>query len=205
MQINGSRNSTSFKGVIPIRVYIDGMETFNEKNIKSANRQLIKLLAGPTKDNEKAIRISRKLSLRDPDYDFQQAYYGLKLPEKWKKATPSDFFRLVKANDGKYYLFTGHQGMHIAKLGKQVGTEKNTAKLNNCPYSFDVYVAKRNYESFIKEATNNLKHRITEFFNKATNQKIGKPVEMDIFMESNKKYGKSTFKMQLSDINFSKE
>lgn len=205
MQINRSQGTTSFKGTIPVRVFIDGMETFQEAPIKNAARQLTTILAGPLHGNEQGLHIARKLAGVDPDYNINRAIHGFKLPEKWKKATPSDFFRLLKSDDGKFILLTGHQGEQMANLGKALGIARGEAKERNCSNSFDVIVAKRNYESYMKNCLKNLKLRITEIFNRNTKQKIGAPIELNIHMTSNKKYGKSTFKMKLSDISFSKE
>ena len=200
MQIEKT-NNISFSGVIPIRVYIDGMETLADKNIRAATRQLTTILAGPAKNSEHSISIIKKLAVRDPDYDFSKGYEGFC---KIKKSTPSDFFRII--HDGnRYYLFTGYQGEQIAKLGKEVGNQKATAKYNNGENSFDLYVAKRKYEDYIKTSINNIKLRITEYYIKQTRQKTGQPVTLNIFMESNKKYTKTTFKMKLKDIIFSKQ
>ena len=204
MQINRSQNSCiNFSSAIPIRVFIDGMETFGEKNIKAASRQLLATIKGPVRNNEKSAIIAGKLAQKDPDFDFSKALDGYKSSQKNEKSNPSDFFRVVKGKNNRYFLFTGKQGKHLAALGKMIGKERASANTHNKAESFDLYVAKRNYERYIRDCINNLKLRITEFYNPDTMQKTGKPVVMDILMESNKKYGKTTFKMELADIKFS--
>lgn len=206
MQINRSQNnSISFSSVIPLKVYIDGMETFGEKNIKAASRQLVKTLTGPIKNKQKETIIAGKLAQKDPDYDFSRAIYGFIKNNKKEKAVPSDFFRVVRDKNNRYYLLTGKHGEHLADLGKTVGNERYATKNQNCPNSFDLHVAKKNYERFIRECINNLKLRLTEFYNHNTKQKGGSTVELNIHMESNKKYGKTNFKMNLADITFTKQ
>lgn len=203
MQINRSQNyHINFTSVIPVRVFIDGMETFGEKNIKAAARQLITTIKGPVKYDEKSVIIAGKLAQKDPDFNFSRALNGYISSGKNGKSNPSDFFRLVRDKNNSYYLLTGKQGEHLASLGKTVGKERASAKDHHQASTFDLYVAKRNYERFIRNCINNLKLRITEFYNPDTGQKTGKPVIMDIFMESNKKYGQTNFKMELSDIKF---
>ena len=61
--LNNRSNNPSFTSVVPVRVFIDGLETFNQKNIKTACHQLTSVLVGPAKNNEKnlAIRINEIL------------------------------------------------------------------------------------------------------------------------------------------------
>lgn len=205
MQINRSNSAINFNGTIPIRFYIDGMETFSEKEIKNATRQLTSILAGPIRDDKQKLNIAKKLAAVDPDYNIRRALNGFKLPEKWKSCTPSDFFRVIKNRAGRLFLLTGYQGEHLAELGKTVGKERIAAKERNCTNSFDLMIAKKNYESFIENCLEKLKLRVTEGFDPTTKQRTGSRVELNIHMISNQKYGKSTFKMTLNDISFTKE
>jgi len=195
-------NNTSFTGIIPVRVFIDGAEKSSEKEIKAATRQLTTLLTGPLRDNEKSLNIARKFALRDSSYNFTQAISGLKLTERWKKAQPSDFFRLIKDGLNRFFLFTGYQGEQLARLGKAVGQASADARFNNTPENLDLIVAKRNYQGYLRTCLEKLNLRITEGYNQVTRERTGAPVELHIHMDSNKKYGKSTFKMKLADISF---
>lgn len=196
-------SSPNFSGVIPIRVYIDGMQTFTEKNMKTAAHQLTKILAGPVKNDEFSLNIARKFARKDPDFDLLRAYEGFKLPDKRKKSTPSDFFRIIRDKQhNRFYLFTGLQGEHTAQLGKKIGIERSAANIRNCPQCFELFVANKNYEAYIKNCLENLKLRITETYNQITRQKLGTPIELNILMKSNKKYGTSAFKTKIEDITF---
>lgn len=205
MQIKHSPNSTRFTGTIPVRVFIDGMETFSEKEIKTASRQLTTILTGPLKNNEENMQIAKKFARRDGSYNLSQAINGLKRKEHWIKSSPSDFFRVIKNKFNQFLLFTGPQGEEVAKLGEKVGKAKAEAKERNCTQSFDVVVAQKNYEHYLLNTLKNLKLRITEHFDPVTKIKQGEPVELNILMTSNKKYGQKNFKMKLSDINFTRQ
>jgi len=204
MQTNVSAGNfqPKFTSVVPVRVFIDGMETFAESSVKTAGRQLTNILAGPVRGDVKKLQIAKRLAALDPDYDLSAAIAGYNSGDARKKTTPSDFFRLIRGQSGKFYLFTGAQAERLLCLGKAVGNEKYISKQNNCLNSLDLYVAKRNYEDYIRKTINNVKLRITEFYDKAAGKKLGKPVELNILMTSNQKYGKSTFKMNLSDVIF---
>lgn len=65
-----NNNNPSFTSVIPIRVFIDNMESFSPKLTRAATRQLTTTLAGPVKGDSKKYDIIRKFAQRDPDYDF---------------------------------------------------------------------------------------------------------------------------------------
>lgn len=76
-------NKPSFTSVVPVRVFVDGMETFNQKNIRAACRQLSAALTGPAKNDAKKINIIKEFAKFDPDYKFE---YGLNgYPKQWNK------------------------------------------------------------------------------------------------------------------------
>lgn len=193
----------SFTSVVPIRVFIDGMETFNPKMIKSACRQLTSTLAGPAKKNGKNFDIIREFAKFDPDYKLELGYHGY--PKKWNQKTvqPSDYFRCIADND-KSYLFTGLQAEKLKDLGKAVGDEQQACKARKLVTSFDLQVAKKNYGFTIANYLRSTKLRLTEAFDRLTKEKSGSPVELNINMSSNGKYGLTTFKMKLDNINFLK-
>ncbi len=199
--INNNRHP-SFTSVIPLRVHIDGMETFNQKNIRSACRQLSSILAGPAGDDQKKINIIKEFAKHDPDYSI---HYGLKgypnLKGEKKKMQPSDYFRCI-VDKTKSYLFTGDQAKRLRELGKAVGQEQQICKSRKIPNSFDLQVAKRNYGFTIANFIRSTKLRLRETFDNITKQKIGKPMELNIHMTSNGKYAQSNFKMNIDNITF---
>lgn len=197
-----NNKNTSFTSVVPLRVYIDGMETFNQKNIRSACRQLSSTLAGPAGNDSKKINIVKEFSKFDPDYIIQYGLHGYpKLKGQKKNMQPSDYFRCI-ADDSRSYLFTGEQAKKLRELGKSVGQEQQICKARRIQNSFDLQVAKRNYGFTIANFIRSTKLRLREAFDITTKQKTGKPVELNIHMASNGKYAQSNFKMFLDKISF---
>ena len=195
-------NKASFTSVVPVRVFVDGMETFNQKNIRAACRQLSATLTGPAKNDAKKINIIKEYAKFDPDYKFE---YGLNgYPKQWNKKNmqPSDYFRCI-ADNTRSYLFTGDQANKLKELGKAVGQEQQACKARKIANSFDLQVAKRNYGFTIANFIRSTKLRIRETFDIITKQKTGKQVELNIHMSSNGKYAQSNFKMFLDNITFS--
>ena len=81
---NKANYNQNFTSVVPVRVKIDGLETFDEKVIRSACRQLSNILAGPTKENEaKKIAAIRTFSNSDPDYNLLYGISGY--PKKFNE------------------------------------------------------------------------------------------------------------------------
>ncbi len=198
-----NNKNTSFTSVVPLRVYIDGMETFNQKNIKSACRQLSTTLAGPVGNDIKKINIIKEFAKFDPDYVIQYGFQGYpKLKGQKKNMQPSDYFRCI-ADDMKSYLFTGEQAKKLREVGKSVGQEQQICKARRIQNSFDLQVAKRNYGFTIANYIRSTKLRLRETFDSITKQKVGKPVELNIHMTSNGKYAQSNFKMYIDKITFS--
>ena len=70
------QNNISFTSVVPVRVFIDGMETFNPKNLKYATHKLTSVLAGPAKNDNKKLKIIREFAKYDPDYNLELGYNG---------------------------------------------------------------------------------------------------------------------------------
>lgn len=197
-----NRTNPSFTSVVPLRVYVDGLETFNQKNIRAACRQLSAVLAGPSKNEQKKINIIKEFAKFDPDYVLQFGFNGYpKIKGTKKNMQPSDYFRCI-VDDMKSYLFTGEQAKKLRELGKAVGQEQQTCKARKIQNSFDLQVAKRNYGFTIANYIRSTKLRLREKFDTLTKQKTGKPVELNIHMTSNGKYAQSNFKMFLDKITF---
>ncbi len=191
-----SANKPTFTSIVPVRIFIDGMETCDEKLIKTSCRQLGNILVGPSK-SENQLSIMRKFDYYDKDYNIQAAVKGLPKQKHHKNVHPSDYFRSIIEN-GRTFLFTGPQASIINSLGKQIGSEKIASKENGILNSFDLFVAKKNYSRAISNFISNPRLRMTKL------NQDGKrnPLTLNINMKSNKKYGLSTFKIKLEDINF---
>ena len=194
-------NSISFTSVVPLRVFIDGMETFNPQHLKNATHKLTGVLAGPAKNDSKKLKIIREFAKYDPDYNIEYGFNGYPKRKNKKNIQPSDYFRCIFDKAGSF-LFTGAQSEKLKELGKSIGSEKVSCKSRNIQTSFDLQAAKHYYGFVIGNFIRSAKMRVKEGFDSKTRIKIGKPVEMHINMTSNKKYGQSNFKMNLESIEF---
>lgn len=191
----------SFTSVVPFRVFIDGMETFNKQNLKYAAHKLTATLAGPAKNDNKKLQIIRNFAKHDPDYNIEFGIHGYPKRKNKKNIQPSDYFRCIFDKEGSF-LFTGPQAEKLQELGKSIGSEKVCCKSRKISNSFDLQAAKHYYGFVIGNFMRSAKLRIKETFDPLTRIKAGKPVEMHINMSSNKKYGMKSFKMQLDSIDF---
>lgn len=193
--ISAVNSSPSFKGVVPVRVFIDGLETFDEKLIKSSCRQLSNILAGPS-NTEPKLSIIRRFGQYDRDYRVERGFHGFPISENHKNVHPSEFFRCI-IERGRTFLITGPQAERLHDLGKTIGSERSLARERGLRETFDLRVAKLNYGRAITNYLNNSRIRMTEFI-----EAKRRPVTLFINMLSNQKYGLSTFKMKLDNILF---
>lgn len=125
-------NSPNFTGIVPVRVFVDGHETLDEKVIKSATRQLTSALTKP-KDNP---ALAEYFSKFDPQY----AQINSNIQTK-----PSDFFRLIIDKYRGPFLVTGKQTRYLNELGRSIGIERRACLERGGKDSLDLLVAKRNY------------------------------------------------------------
>ena len=202
MYSSAINNNLSFTSVVPVRVYIDGMETFNQKNIRTSCRQLSSVLAGPAAKDIKKTGIVKEYAKHDPDYILRFGLNGYpKLKGSAKKMQPSDYFRCI-SDDTKSYLFTGEQANKLREAGKAVGQEQQVCKNRHLTNSFDLHAAKKNYGFLIANYLRSTKLRLRETFDSFTKQRTGKPVDLNIHLTSNGKYAQSNFKIFLDKITF---
>ena len=200
--LSAINNNIQFTSVIPVRVRIDGKESYSEHFIRPACRKLSAILLGPTKDNEtKKIEIIKEFAKHDFDYKYNFGLKGHPKNNVNKKPKPSDIFRYI-CHNFEHYLFTGRQAEKLKEFGKQVGNEKYTGKLLEVDNSFDIKVAQGNYWGSMKSYIKNKALRLKEKFNPETGEKYGNYVSLVIDMVSNGKYGQSNFKMDIDKISF---
>lgn len=196
-------NEPSFTSVIPVRVFVDGMETYNSKNIRTACHQLSTILAGPARNNQHKLNLIQQFAKYDPDYNLQAGINGYTRLPDGRKTQPSDYFRCI-CDETQSFLFTGLQAIKLKELGKSVGKEQSACKARKIPNSFDLMEAKRKYGYAIANFIRSKKMRIYENFNRTTREASGAPVTLNINMNSNGKYGLTTFKINLDSISFTK-
>lgn len=198
-------SKVSFTGVIPTRVFIDGKEAIESSNIQKGCRKLIEVLAGPIKNDLKAQSIAKKFAAVDKDYSYFRAINGYKQKVcqygKVIKKTASDFFRFINS-DNKNFIITGPQAEKLAQSGKELGKAKASANQTDVKDSFELFQAKRIYSELINRLTTNRAIRVREGYDSSTGKNLGKETVLNIFLKSNKKYGKKDFKLELENIEF---
>ena len=186
--------SPNFTSVMPVRVKIDGKESYSEYFIRPACKKLSAILLGPTaKNDEKKLNIIKTFAQHDPDYNFNLGLSGHPNTKSGKKAKPSDYFKYF-TQKFEHFFMTGKQAENLKKYGKQVGNEKYTGKILDVDNSFDVEVARDNYWGSLR---NYIDKKIYRLKDESKN-----PVSLVIDMTSNKKYGQSGFKMDVDKVSF---
>ena len=199
-------NNTNFCGVIPVKVHIDGKEAVDSINIQKGCRKLIETLAGPIEQDTEKQRIAKIFAHYDKDYNYNRAQKGYKCTVKEYgravKKTASDFFRFLSLHN-KHFIVTGKMAEEVAERGKRLGKAKGLANEANISDSYEVMAAKRIYGEYIYKIINNRGLRVREGYDHVTKQNTGDETILNIFLKSNGKYGKSTFKLTLDNIVFS--
>jgi hypothetical protein len=186
-------NNPPFTSVIPVRVFIDGMETFDNKLIQKSCNQLSHQLVG----KGKRTHIMEKFNQKDPHYQVLNGkFIEPARPFTTRKAQPSDFFACI-IEKGKAYYLTGQQALKLREAGHSVGLAKRECNERGVNTSFDLMVAKRNYGTMITDFIKSARLRLGENIG---NKKI--PLTLNISMKSNGKYKPKDMKIQLDDINF---
>src|SRR5574344_942147 len=190
---NQSKSNQTFTSIIPTRVFIDGKESLNEKNIKAACNKFISLATKKYKTGSHD-SLMVNLASRDPDLNLYDIFDAM--VKSYKKLPASNFIRLIFENN-KTYIATGKQAEKLLELGKAVGANKNVCKDYGRTDSFELSSAQRAYGDYIKSIINNNKIALTEGYN-TQKQRIGRPLSLNILMKSNGRYGHSDFKMDVS-------
>lgn len=181
------KNSNTFTSAVPVRVFIDGKESFDEKLIKSSCKELGDMLTNPDLPEEQ-----RNLSKLYAHYD--RHYSGNKsFPKKYKQ---SEFFRYLQYNE-RAFLITGPQTKYLQRMGAAIGSELKACKEAGIENSFNLTVAKINYRNAIYEILSSRLLRMAEI-----GENFKKFVTLNIYMKSSGKYKSSSFKMKLDNIRF---
>lgn len=199
---NNINNRTSFTSVVPVRVRIDNLETFEKTRITAACKKLGEILIGPTKESDtRKINILKQFAKHDPEYNFLSGLNGFPKQRKKKKVVQSDYFRHIYSQYGHFFISGCHAEI-INKKGIDIGLAEQNCKIHELTDSIDLKIAKATYWNTIKKFITDRKLRITEDYNTATGEKTGNPVTLIINLKSNGKYGKTTFKMDVDSIEF---
>ncbi len=180
--ISAVNNSPNFTGIVPIRVFVDGHETFDQKVVKSATRQLTSALMKP-KENKHLTDTFAKVDTEYLKKDFKLMKY------------PSDYFRFITSEHYDYFLATGKETDYIKTLGRKIGFEKRNCLEQGVQESRPLEYAKKEYSGVISRMVSSDSLRMKD-------KKSNNPVTLIIDMISNGKYGFSDFKMKLKDIQF---
>lgn len=165
--ISAVNNSPNFTGVVPVRVFVDGRQTFDEKLIKSATRKLTSALIKPQENPN----LTELFSKFDPQY--KKGGYP-------QDARPSDFFRLIIDRYRGTFLTTGQQTERLNELGKDIGKEKALCRERRTAESLDLIVAKRKYFDVISAFLSSAQLRLRDVNNNL------RPVVLNIYMKGKK-------------------
>lgn len=176
-------NSPNFTGIVPVRVFIDGHETFDKKVVKSATRQLTSALMKPSENNKLAAIFAK----------FDSGY----LKSNFNKMKyPSDYFRFIVSEYMDYFLTTGKETKYIRTLRRKIGYEKRNCLDFGVNESRALDNARKKYNNVISQMLSSDELRLKD------KKKHSKPIVLNIGMNSNGKYGFSNFKMKLENISF---
>ncbi|MCI5888037.1 MAG: hypothetical protein MRZ62_00780 [Brachyspira sp.] len=183
-------SKVSFNGVTPYRVFINGQQSADIKNMQKAERALVKVFAGPTQKTAEHRNLSAVFAKGDKDYSFERALNGY-IQDKGE--TPSDYFRALNDREGQF-IITGKFAQRLKEFGKKLGLVKQMQNQYNIQNSYELNAAKNNYGKLVHSCLNSANERT----------KInGRPVILNIYTESSGTYGKKDFKLKLKDINWS--
>ena len=69
-------SNLSFKGVIPVKVYMNGNIVKDNETVHKACLEAVKVISGPLSDTPKFKPAAAQLSTMDNGYNYFRAYYG---------------------------------------------------------------------------------------------------------------------------------
>lgn len=177
----------SFTSVIPIKVIENGMETFDEKTIRNACRQLTNIMIGPAHGNRRNENIVRRIAAIDPDYRLLHGLEGHPKLKGQKKARPSDYFKVIYDNILGCFILTGEHAKILQNAGRNIGLEKGACKEREISESLDLLVAKDNYKQTVKRIIENPRIRVREEIAQTYPTRRGQFVTLILNMINNNK------------------
>lgn len=189
-------NQPSFKSVVPVKVFYDGVEQADPDMIRIGFRELAKTLAGPVEGKPNSQKVAKKFSEYDPDYSIIWGVKGYPPLYPDTRLNPSDYFRMIDdiIKSGKMFLVTGVHANELKKLGRKIGAIRAN-KLN-----MSLKVAKKEYKDYLNRILYNRNLRLRETFDLSTRQRNGRPVELYV----NLKKADNSTKIFVDSIEFSR-
>jgi len=193
MKINSvQNNNVNFTSIIPFKVMIDGKRCFEPKTMHTACNKLRHILVENPQQDRKKAQIINTFWYNDKDFCVGKVRNGT------YKQAPGEFIKYHYSYDkfgGGPYIITGPQAAKLHEKGKNIGISKSESleKLNTTD-TFEVLESRQIYKNVIN---NMLRKR-----NNKLQDEHGNPLELVIHMISNGKYGKSTCKFGIDDIEF---
>lgn len=133
---NQYSKTPSFKSVIPVKVFTDGVISSSKKNNEKAFKEFYRILRKPKTESENSIRT---IFLKQvPDYKIH--------------TKPDKSFITSSTIDGKFYIFTGNEAEKLAKYSDEIGYAQHEG-LENCETSdtYEARVAKQEYYRKVAE------------------------------------------------------
>lgn len=192
MQINGYNNNQQklgFGKVMKIRVFIDDLQTVDEKKIAKATRQLVKIL--------------QKQDLTHPNGDAFIKTFKEKVPDYFApvgKVDPGTPIIRNLIDSTRQFLFTGPQVSELNPLGREIGKAKGKSlERVGTTNTYETRVSSDNYSNKIESFIKNPKMRLRE---QGDN---GKELELNIYTTGKGNPKSDRFKLILNGIMFRKQ
>lgn len=144
MQINAINNSnlnqntttTSFKSVIPVKVFVNNYIASNERTNYKAFRELYRILRKPKNDSEQTIRTKFIRTVQD---------YKIHTKPNKKLITSSCI-------DGQFYIFTGEEADKLAEYSHKIGlAQREGLERSNTSDTYEANIKKQEFFKFAKK------------------------------------------------------
>ena len=175
MQVNSS-NSVNFTGVIPVKVFYDGLQATSKTHVMRGCRKAINTMCGPLERNPKFDTAMKELHVFDKDYNYFEALKGFN-----KEGRISSTYL-----DGSGYIFTGKEAFALKNQGKEIGAQKHICNEYGLFNSYEHQGAKNDYGTLITKFINDKSRRIKQILQK-DNKLVEKPVTMEVHLTEIKK------------------
>ncbi len=175
----GIANNQSFTSVIPVKVFIDGRQTVDDKTVEQCFNKFRKIVTTIPKNTDDS-RILNRYIMHDKDITAVKILDG--------EQTPDNATMQIRSAYGKDYIFTGYEAAYMSVLSADIGQAKRKSyhKAGHTK-THEVYNANAEFVDKIKEFADD---------KSAYLKKGGKFLGLHINMKSNGK------KLEVNDIKF---
>ena len=207
MQINFN-NNLNFTSILPYKVFIDGSECVSKQNIQHGMRELRKVITKiPENQAERNIINTFWRSM-------QEEFFPILVKNgTYKQAPGTHFPMMLESNGARFdsYIAIDNEAEILKQYGKKIGLQKriSNATLKNTDSEVENTVQKeapkKIYSFEVKDAQKGFYWKFNQLINTQTNRTKdadGNPIMLIINMMHNGKYGRTTFKSWIENIEF---